>query len=95
MQTCLKLLKLSGIDLPETKPSVATHIIVFMIRGIHTNVSLPFIWYPCTGFISENLWHCVWKATHVFGGFGTPSIKGHGFVMGPVLTGSFSKSMHQ
>ena len=27
--------------------------------------NLPFMWYPCCGFLSEHLWEAVWKATRV------------------------------
>ena len=42
---------------------LATHIMVFMVRGLLNSVSLPFIWYPCTGFSADQLWGAVWTTT--------------------------------
>ena len=42
---------------------LATHIMVFTVWGLLNSVSLPFIWYPCTGFSADQLWGAVWTAT--------------------------------
>ena len=59
-----ELLKMSNSKV-EFKPDIATHIIVFMVRGLFSSHNVPFMWYPCKGFHSEQLWDCVWRATHI------------------------------
>jgi hypothetical protein len=41
----------------------ATHVMVLMVRGILSNVNIPFLWYPCKTFSSLQLINVVWKAT--------------------------------
>ncbi len=45
----------------EKEPSVATHIIAFMMRGIFTNTKVVFGYYPCRGFTSYQLYEAVWE----------------------------------
>ena len=52
------------------EPELATHILVFMVRGIMADYNLPFIWFPCRGFMSEDLWSSVWNATRVLENIG-------------------------
>ena len=61
-----ELLELSQLatDSP-LEPKVASHIIVFMLRGIMSNHNLPFLWFPCNGFAAHQLWGPVWQATSV------------------------------
>ena len=42
---------------------LASHIIVFMVRGLACKVNLPFLWFPCSGFDSTELYGAVWSAT--------------------------------
>ena len=59
-----ELEKLSDVDRATARePELATHIIVFMVRGIMCKANLPFLWYPCAGFNADQLWGVVWKAT--------------------------------
>ena len=44
-------------------PQVASHIIVFMVRGLMCKVNLPFLWYPCITCTSDDLYGCAWDAT--------------------------------
>lgn len=43
--------------------NLATHIMVFMVRGLLCRVNLPFIWYPCLGFKSYEIYGAAWTAT--------------------------------
>ena len=44
-------------------PQEATHLLVFMVRGLTNNVNLPFLWFPCVGTNAAQLGGCVWVAT--------------------------------
>ena len=39
------------------------YIIVFMVKGLMTNINLPFLWYPCAGFNAPELYGSIWLAT--------------------------------
>ena len=56
----------------SSEPDVASHILVFMVRGKMAHYNLPFMWYPCCGFLSEHLWEAVWKATRILEDLGLP-----------------------
>ena len=67
--TCLdnfsysQLEALSNLDKATHEPQLASHLLVFMVRSLTTRVNLPFMWYPCTGYNSSQLWGSVWNAT--------------------------------
>lgn len=54
---------LSNMDEAEVNTDIATHLMVFMVRGLANNVNLPFMYFPCTGYNSPQLWGSVWTAT--------------------------------
>ena len=54
----------------EAEPELATHILVFMVRGLMVHVNLPFMWYPCQGFNADQLWGAVWGATRTLQNLG-------------------------
>ena len=57
----------------DSDPKIATHILLFMVRGIMTNFNLPFMWFPCCGVLSELLWSMVWKVTNILENIGLPA----------------------
>ena len=44
---------------------LALHVIVYMIRGIFSNVSYPFAFFASTGFRASQLYPCTTDATKV------------------------------
>ena len=59
-----ELEKLSELDSGCRKePELASHITVFMVRGLMVHANVPFIWYPCLGMTADQLWGAVWYAT--------------------------------
>ena len=65
-----ELSKLSQLDSKQKEPELATHIIVFMVRGLMVRVNMPFIWYPCVGIRVEQLLSAVWFATRTLQNLG-------------------------
>ena len=48
----------------------ATYVIVFMVRGIMSDLIYPFGYYASLGFTSAQLYPCVWDATDVIESLG-------------------------
>ena len=45
---------------------LASHVIVFMVRGICSNLSYPFAFFASTGFTASQFYPCTIEATKVF-----------------------------
>jgi hypothetical protein len=55
-----------GFDnLCNSEPELATHVIVFMARGMMCGANVPFIWYPFKSLTAMQLYKVVWKATRI------------------------------
>ena len=49
---------------------IATHVNVFMVRGLLTNLCYPFAYFASTGFTSTQLYACTMEATQVLESLG-------------------------
>ena len=45
----------------DDDPVMATYVMVFMIRGLFSPLKKSVAWYPCTGFTSSQIFHCMWE----------------------------------
>ena len=57
-------------DDEEFNRSFATHVIVYMARGIFTNLAYPFGYFFSTGFTAAQLYPCTMEATRVLTAIG-------------------------
>ena len=46
----------------ECHPPVATHMLVFMIRGIFTGLRFPYVHFPTANVTSDQLYNLLWEA---------------------------------
>ena len=44
---------------------LASHVIVYMVRGIFSNLSYPFAFFASSGFTAAQLYPCTLEATEV------------------------------
>ena len=51
-------------------PDLSTHVLVFMVREIMSDYSLPSMLYPCVGFMSDHLGSAFWPPTGLLEGIG-------------------------
>ena len=59
----------------------ASYVLVFMVRGIFSNLCYPFAYFASTGFTAAQLYLCTIEATKVLMSLGF-SIRTYMFVMG-------------
>ena len=57
-------------SLSEIKRDFATHVIVYMVRGIFTNLTYPFGYFASAGFTSAQLYPCTLEATRILESIG-------------------------
>lgn len=54
---------LDALNVSENnEPELATHVMVFMVRGMMNKLNVPFIWYLCKSMSAVQLYNVVWKS---------------------------------
>ena len=56
------LIALEKQDTEEQQPELANSMLVFLVRGLFTNLSFPYAQFPCTALSGEHLYDPVWEA---------------------------------
>ena len=60
----------SSSDSVHLERSFATHVIVYMVRGIFTGLAYPFGYFASTGFSAAQLYPCTMEATRILTAIG-------------------------
>ena len=56
------LIALEKQDSKEQSPELANSMLVFLVRGLFTNLSFPYSQFPCTALSGESMFDPVWEA---------------------------------
>ncbi|XP_038062325.1 uncharacterized protein LOC119732793 [Patiria miniata] len=46
----------------DEEPTIATHVMVLMVRGIFSSLRAPVAYFPTTGITGDQLYPCMWEA---------------------------------
>lgn len=50
-----------SLSASESKPTLATHIVVFMVRGLFSSLRFPYAQFPCSSLNGHTLYALVWE----------------------------------